>query len=78
MEQQQDQQQPPLTNKTLRFWSGVCFVVALALTVAQAFGWAEPDSVVLASLMATGMSGLGLVQYRNVQEHRDLVASMRR
>ena len=61
---------PPLTNSALRTWSALSFVVALVLIVAQAFGWADPDRTVLATLLGAGVSGLGLVQARNIAELR--------
>lgn len=64
-----EQEQPaPKTNKHLRTWSGLCFIAALVLIFGQAFGFANPDQWSVTTLLISGLSGLGLVQVRNIAE----------
>lgn len=61
---------PPKTNQHLRLWAGLCIVAGIGLAYAQAFGIATPDAWVVTTLLGSGMTGLGLVQGRNVLERR--------
>lgn len=68
MNEQTEQTSPPKTNEHLRTWSGLCFIAALVLIFGQAFGFAEPDQWSVTTLLMAGLSGLGLVQARNIAE----------